>query len=232
MADRKLMGLLVAVVVLAGCIPLSVHPFYRSRDVEFAEWLLGEWGDEEEEGAFTFERADDEAYRLTVHAVSDDAQERWIFEAHLFELGDRLFLDLVRADSFDDVGERIEVDEAKLDRKALDDFVEPLCNWAFFQIPAHTFVQIKRDGDTLRYAWMDADWLEDALEAKKVRIDHVKLADDRILLTASTCKLRRFVKKHAGNPDAYGDWDEVCKKDPEAGKCSEPPAEGAGSSAK
>ena len=216
MAVRKLVGLLVVIVVLAGCIPLSVHPFYRSRDVEFAEWLLGEWGDEEEEGAFTFERADDDAYRLTVHGIGDDAQERWIFDAHLFELGDRLFLDLVRADSFDDVGERIEVDEAKLEREALDDYTEPLCNWAFFQIPAHTFVQIKRDGDTLRYAWMDVEWLGDALDAKKVRIDHVKLADDRLLLTASTCKLRRFVKKHAGNPDAYGDWNEVRKKDSEA----------------
>lgn len=216
MADRKLVGLLAAVVVLAGCIPLSLHPFYRSRDVEFEEWLLGEWCEGGEDTAFTFERADDDTYRLTVHAVSDNAQERWIFEAHLFELGDRLFLDLVRADSFDDVGERIEVDEAKLDREALDDFVEPLGNWAFFQIPAHTFVQIERHGDTLRYALMDVEWLEDALEAKKVRIDHVKLADDRILLTASTCKLRRFIKKHAGNPDAYGDWDEVRKKDPEA----------------
>jgi len=218
MADRKLAGLLAAVVVLAGCIPLSLHPFYRSRDIEFAEWLLGTWGDESEDTAFTFERADDEAYRLTVHAVSGNAQERWIFEAHLFELSDRLFLDLVRADSFDDVGERIEVDETKLDRKALDDYVEPLCNWAFFQVPAHAFVQIKRDGDNLRYAWMDAKWIEDALDAKKVRIDHVKLADDRILLTASTCKLRRFVKKHAGNPDAYGDWGEMRKSEPEAGQ--------------
>ena len=216
MMDRKLVGLLVAVVVLAGCIPLSLHPFYHERDVEFEEWLLGEWGVESEDTAFAFERADDDAYRLTVHAVSGDGQERWVFEAHLFELGDRLFLDLVRADSFEDVGGRIEVDEAKLDREALDDYVEPLGNWAFFQVPAHTFVKIERDGDTLRYAWMDAEWLEDALDAKKVRIDHVKLADDRLLLTASTCKLRRFVKKHAGNPDAYSDWNEVRKKDLEA----------------
>jgi len=217
MAERRLVGLLAAVVVLAGCIPFSVHPFHYERDVEFEEWLLGEWDDDDEEGGIRVERAGPDGYRVTVAPELTDDGVCWVFVGHLFELGDRLFLDLMRADSLDDLTDRLDAHGAKLDaeaQEAVEDFLEPLGAWAFFQVPAHFFVQLERDGDTLRYAWMDTDWLEDAMEAKKVRIDHLTLPDDRILLTASTRKLRRFVKKHAGNAEAYGDWTELCRKKP------------------
>jgi hypothetical protein len=85
---------LALMALLAGCVVTSVYPFYAAKDVVFEPALEGTWADagttNAEQEHWRFERAADQAYKLTVQ----DKEKRTEFDAHLFKLKDRLFLDL------------------------------------------------------------------------------------------------------------------------------------------
>jgi hypothetical protein len=71
-----------------------------------------------------------------------------------------------------------------------------------FSIPAHVFLRVSIEGDTLRAGLLDPEWLGKAVEQKKVAIPNV-LAGDRIILTASTKELQEFVIWHALDEEAF-----------------------------
>ncbi|MEK7404375.1 MAG: hypothetical protein AAB225_04645 [Acidobacteriota bacterium] len=95
-------------------------------------------------------------------------------DARLVRLGKHLFLDLYPKD----------VDES-------------------FTVPAHVFVKVRIEGDVLHVAILDPGWLRDALAQGKVRIPHVRLKPDDVLLTASTAELQGFVREHAEDEKAF-----------------------------
>ncbi|NIA15744.1 MAG: hypothetical protein GWP08_16895 [Nitrospiraceae bacterium] len=101
-------------------------------------------------------------------------------------LGGYEFLDLASSETVDD----------------FEGISEAVGSWAFLQVPAHFFIRLERTDDSIEIAMLDYDWLKEALAQKKVRLDYT-LEDDRLLLTASTSKLRRFVKKYAGNDETF-----------------------------
>lgn len=76
---------------------------------------------------------------------------------------------------------------------------------AFHLLPAHTFWRVERDGEMLRTAWLDQGWVEEKIAKKKITIPH-QLVEDRLILTASTEKLQKFVLKYAD--DAFSDFSE------------------------
>lgn len=202
MFGRKSLWFFVVVVVFAGsmplaCIPLSLHPLYTSKDVVFEEWLVGEWTDDETE--FTFERSDENAYALTVLEEGKKGE----FKVHMVRLGEHYFIDL-HPGSIDDM-----------------DDCDSHWLWAIHMWPVHTFIRVRLEEDVLYVAFMDLDWLTDALEERKIRIKH-ETNDDMILLTASTSKLKRFVKKYADSPDAFPEEGELHRKS----ACAEKPEPG------
>jgi hypothetical protein len=68
-----------------------------------------------------------------------------------------------------------------------------------FQIPAHHLVRVWVDGATLRWAFLDSDWMkEQAAETVPTR----KL-DDRLLITATPEAARALMWKHAGDERAF-----------------------------
>ena len=58
---------------------------------------------------------------------------------------------------------------------------------------------------------MDNEWLEEMIDEKKVNIAHVRL-EDRIILTAPTEELQKFVLKYAEDTDAFPELDELHRK--------------------
>ena len=76
---------------------------------------------------------------------------------------------------------------------------------AFHLIPAHTIWRVQKDGDLLRTAWLDQGWLEEKTAKRKIRIPH-QTVEDRLILTASTEELQKFVLKYAD--DAFSDFNE------------------------
>ncbi len=73
---------------------------------------------------------------------------------------------------------------------------------AYHFIPAHTFWKIWMEDDTLHINGLANDWLKKMIEQKKIEIPH-QLLDDRVLLTASTDELQKFVLKYAEDASAF-----------------------------
>ena len=68
MKRQYAIALAAGMLALTACIP-SVHPFYSDKDVVFDPRLLGEWLEkdkEEKPQSWHFEKAEDNAYRLSI----------------------------------------------------------------------------------------------------------------------------------------------------------------------
>lgn len=163
-----------AVTLLSACIP-SVHPFYSSQDRLFDKRLLGEWEKKDAGGdleTWLFERGSDQACKLT---VTDKDGKTGVFTAQLFKINESLFLDIIPEEV------KLNSGQAELVGMAL--------------IPGHLLIHVSQLGPELKLAFFDFDWLSKHLEANPAALLHHR-EDKRMVLTASTDDLRRFVVRH------------------------------------
>jgi hypothetical protein len=68
----------------------------------------------------------------------------------------------------------------------------------------HNILRLEMDADTLWVADFDAEWLQTAMDKKRVKLAHVPL-DGAVLLTAPTAELQAFVKKYATTREAFSE---------------------------
>lgn len=101
------------------------------------------------------------------------------FEVHLVKLGELKFFDVY----------------PQLDKE----------HDAYHLIPAHTIWRVQKDQDIIRVAWLDQSWVKEKIAKKEIVIPH-QLVEDRIILTASTEELQKFVLKYAD--EAFSDFNE------------------------
>jgi hypothetical protein len=180
---RRTWALLIAVAgLLAGCVVTSVYPFYTAKDLAYRPDLLGTWTKDSEQ--WKFERDGDQAYQLT---YSEDGKAS-VMKAHLFQLRGKLFLDLYPAKDYD-----------------LDTCLQP--------IPSHLVMRVKQLEPTLTLATLSYDWLQEFLQKNPKAIRYIMVNPDgktdkgRIVLTASTADLQRFLLKHLNTPGAWDDFE-------------------------
>ena len=173
-------------LLLAGCVVTSVYPWYTAKDVVFEPALVGQWQGTEP-GAKTdikadefweFEKMTDKAYRLTV-AEKNGRKE---FNAHLFKLGRRSFLDC-------------------LPRERPED-----------GLPLHYLLLVNKTTPTFEFTMLNYDWLTKLLEANPEALRHVivpkkldESGDGDLVLTANTAELQRFLLKHVNDTNAFGE---------------------------
>jgi len=183
----------IAGFALVACIP-SVNPFYTAEDIRFDPDLVGQWtakdsGDEPEH--WRFERAEEDAetpaYNLT---IMDDNGKEGHFKATLFKLKEHRFLDLIPTEC------EYATNQADL--------------VAFTMFPGHLLVHVARIEPELKFAFCNFDWLADHLEQKPGALPHHQ-EEDRILLTASSRQLQRFVLKHVDGGELFEDYGELTK---------------------
>jgi hypothetical protein len=60
------------------------------------------------------------------------------------------------------------------------------------------------DGDTLRLAGLDGDWLGKMIDKKEITIAHLR-RDGEVILTASTTELQQLVRRFAEDQEAFPD---------------------------
>jgi len=98
---KKVICLLMfgSLLVLSGCIPLALHPFYTEKDLVFEDALVGTWKMENETEGFVFEKSGPLAYTMIEKDEGGEAE----FDAYLFKLGDEMFLDLYPRNYSDDM---------------------------------------------------------------------------------------------------------------------------------
>lgn len=163
-------------LLIAGCVPpISLHPLFTDEELIFEPALLGTWLLEQKGDWCTFEKADGKEYRLTCVVEGDRAE----FEAHLLRLGPHTFLDTYP-------------DNASYE------------NGLFFAhlAPGHIFSRVSLEGNSLKLAQMDDEWLGKMLKAGTVKISHERFQDG-LFLTAPTAELQAFFLEHADNADAF-----------------------------
>lgn len=182
MKTRNLIAFAVAALCLSGCIP-SVNPFYTEKDLVFDPRLLGTWQEKDTQQppeVWKFEKADDKAYKLT---VTEKDGKRGEFNAHLFKLKQELFLDLT---------------------PSVCDYATNQADLvAFAMYPGHLLLRVPELVPELKLAGCDYEWLEKYLKANPKALTFHAEEKDRVVLTANTRALQRFVMKHLGEGELF-----------------------------
>ena len=179
MKQRALTLVMTATALVTGCVP-TLNPLYTEQDLIFDAALVGLWRDVDSDGeTWSFEQAGEDSYYLV---YTDDDGKRGEFQAHLVRIEGTMFLDLYP-------------EEPEL---AVSDF------YRLHLVPAHSFMLVESIEPELRMRLMDLRWLEEHLEQHPDAIAHAEVAD-RIVITASTEALQRFVIEHVETEGAFSD---------------------------
>jgi len=118
---------------------------------------------------WVFRKMEDNHYNVT---LKFDRSDSLVLEGRLLRLGDYTFMDVT---SGEQVGDNLLV------------------------IPAHVFLRLSLEGDSLGIAYLDDSWLRKNSDL----IKHEVLDKHGIVLTASTKELQDFVMKHAEDEKAF-----------------------------
>lgn len=203
-------GLLGLVMIMTGCIPLSLKPLYHDDDLIFESKLLGYWANpDESDEVWKIEDYGKNGYRfssLENGLEKDSATGMFrirpidfktdiVLEAHLIELDGVMYFDFYP-------------DEPTIVNDNLKSLV----------IPGHTFCKVLLKGDTLAMATIDLDWLSKGVKYDKFQIKHEILENDNFVLTASTKELQEFVIKY--QKEAFKDFDVMYRIDDRIEKSS------------
>ena len=176
---------LLAIMLLTSCVVTSLYPFYTSKDLVFDQSLLGEWVDaattNQPADFFRVERQGEKGYVMTAFTASETNTS----EANLFRLKQHLFLDVFPTN------------------RSLD------------YVPVHQLTKLTRLEPEIEGVNLNYDWLAKLLEKRPGAIRHLVLPDKpgddqggRVVLTAGTAELQRFILKHVNNTNA---WNEPSK---------------------
>lgn len=190
MKNRNLIAILGAAALLCSCIP-SVNPFYTDKEVIFDSRLLGAWQEKdktENPDVWKFEGTTNKMYKLT---VTEKEGKPGVFTAHLFQLKQEYFLDLIPVDC------NYATNQADL--------------VAFSMFPGHLLVRVPQIEPELKLAFFDFDWLQKHLKKNPKALAHHR-EGDRLLLTAGTRDLQKFVLQHLGEGELFAKPDVMVRQ--------------------
>jgi hypothetical protein len=172
-------GALALLVLLGGCVVTSVHPFYTEKDLVYDPQLLGTWEDpakpEKSTDHVVIQRLGEKGYIATIF----NEKEVGSIELHLFELNQQLFLDVCPTN------------------RSLD------------YVPARQLVKVISKEPELKTTNLDYDWLKKLLEKNPETLQHVVVPNEpggsegRIVLTAKTADLQKFLLKYMNDKEAW-----------------------------
>ncbi|HTQ49516.1 MAG TPA: hypothetical protein VMJ12_02305 [Candidatus Acidoferrales bacterium] len=165
---------------LAGCVVTSIYPYYTDKDLVSDPALVGEWVDasktNETSEYLRFEPVGEKGYRATFFGTDETNS----IDVFLFRLKEQLFVDSFPTN------------------RSLD------------FVPVHQVSKVTQIGSALETANLNYDWLAKLVENHPNAIRHMVLrekpGDDqggRIILTADTKELQRFILKYVSNTNAW-----------------------------
>lgn len=176
MRCRASLALAILALGVAGCLPVpSLYPLVEEGKGIAAPQVVGDWADSTTTIRLALERG---TRYVMSNPDSGDASPR--FRVQFTRLGDRLFADVVPDPGSFPGGDQ-----------------EP------FLWPMHTVFRIDVAGDSLRMAFLDDEWMKQALDRREVKVRHER-PNDEIVLTERTAGLQAMVRRLA-NVDAAFD---------------------------
>jgi hypothetical protein len=172
-------ALVAACGLLAGCVVTSVYPFFTDKDLVFEPALVGDWvdaGNTNKPSEYVrIEPVGGKGYLATLF----DTKETNSVEVHLFRLNRQLFLDTCSTN------------------RSLD------------FVPIHQVSKVTQLGPVLETANLNYDWLSKLLEKNPRAVRHMVLRENpgdehgRIVLTAETWELQRFILEYLDHTNAW-----------------------------
>jgi hypothetical protein len=73
-------------------------------------------------------------------------------------------------------------------------------------ISTHVISKVWIEGDTIRVASLEGDWLKKMTDNNEITIPHIDRGDD-VILTASTEELQQFIHRYGGESNAFPNQD-------------------------
>ena len=180
----KILGtclLIFSAIMMSGCVP-SLHPFYSEGDLVFNNCLIGKWTDLQYKDSWHFERRGEKKYRLT--QVNEDG-ESTIFEAALFNLGGKTFLDITP--------------------------IKDLENYGPSLLRTHSLMAISIETDKLRISYIDSNWLKGYLARYPETLKHT-FVDNELVITDTTENLQTLIRRSANSPGIFGETEEIIRQ--------------------
>ena len=173
-------ALFAVMLFLASCVVTSIYPYYTDKDLVSDPALVGEWveaGTTNQPSEYVqIESLGEKGYWATVFGEHETNS----MEVHLFRLKQQLFLDSFPTN------------------RSLD------------FVPVHQVSKVTQIGSVLETANLDYDWLAKLVENHPNAIRHMVLREKpgdeqggRIILTADTKELQRFILKYVNNTNAW-----------------------------
>ncbi|NQX83032.1 MAG: hypothetical protein HRT66_13715 [Flavobacteriaceae bacterium] len=206
--------LIILLLSLNSCIVKSINPFYTKKTIVNKDILIGEWtdgdkdkgkwkimsfqkeilGEHKDKDISKWKKEDLEMYnnvknKYFVEYI--DNGEKSGFIATPFEINGELFIDFYPP-SYEING------------------INSLLKYHLLE--THSLAKLIIDGsNNISFKWMSQDNIEKLFKEKKIKIKHEKIGlkdlgeDNKILLTASSEKLQKFIKKYM-NSDFDKKW--------------------------
>lgn len=163
-----------------GCPVRSLQPLFSEKDIMYNSALVGTWADGEDR--YTFKRASDNSYQILLsEQKSTDSvkhaeakSDTMTFVGQLGRLGKDWFLDTYPA------------------REVVD----------FHMLPTHMIFRLWLDGNTLRLASLEGDWVKKMIKTNRLKAQYA-IANGDLILTGSTNELQKIVRGFANDDKAF-----------------------------
>lgn len=174
----------VVLLMLTGCLPTSLEPLYTEKDLVSNDGLVGRWTgkDDNDKEVWEFTSAGDKQYRLV---ITDEEGKKSELDIRLVKLGDNLFLDMFPA-------------QGPLEKMNAGGM------YGFHLAQLHSFFKVEIKDKQLVFHFFDLERLTKMLQEKPDLIPSY-VTKDRLIFTASTEVLQKFVIQQAAEPKAFGD---------------------------
>ncbi len=155
-------------VILGGCVQPSLHPLFTENEVFYDPNLSGLWKASDSNETWHFSRFEEtNGYKLV---ITQEDGKKGAFAAGLGKLENTLFLDVYPIES----GE-----------PGIDFYKEHL-------LGTHSFIMVLQMDPTLKIAIVDSEKVGKIIKADPNVVRYEKV-DDKIILTAETGEIQRFV---------------------------------------
>ncbi len=183
------------IFVLQSCIP-SLYPFYTKDLLTFSPALIGTWRVAETkqgegitiastEATWHFTRKDDHTYTLEIRTPQSDG---W-FDAHLFKIGDQLFLDTYPKKS-------------SVRQQSAYDCLEEVTS--LHTLRTHHLWRIQlNDGHEIQLDMIDPDWFDKETIKQQSRGLYLTVNDTPVF-TATSEQLVAWLQQHMSDPGMWG----------------------------
>jgi hypothetical protein len=178
-------------ILIAGCAVRSVYPLFEYKDIVPNPAIIGTWNVEESKDTYIFRQSGDKQYELlyfeeeynTISRGHQGAGDTAMFDIQLGKIGDSWFMDVYP--------------EEKTQQLHLRNTI-----YNHHQLRTHTFAKIQIDGDSMKVAPLESDWVEQLADSGKVPIPYVR-TEGEVLFTASPQELQSFILKYVNEEKAF-----------------------------